>query len=80
MTKMWEVHRNGCPVLFVEADYVVIDQGHALFRNSVRGHYPQLVHAIAPGTWREVKEHGTTQHERTKATREAVRGCFYCSG
>ena len=39
----------------ISADYMKLENGHLIFRNEVRGSYPNTIRIFAPGTWREVK-------------------------
>lgn len=50
----WSVRpRRTAPTVEVTADYVVLEQGHLVFRNLVRGGYPEVVRIFAPGAWIE---------------------------
>jgi hypothetical protein len=40
----------------IAANYMKIENGHLIFREEVRGSYPNTVRALAPGAWREVIE------------------------
>lgn len=48
-------------VTCVQAEYVVVEHGHLIFRNSQKGYYPSVVQAFAPGAWTEVAYNGQTQ-------------------
>jgi hypothetical protein len=51
---------KGAPTQWAEArimaDYMKIENGHLIFREEVRGSYPNTVRVLAPGAWREVIE------------------------
>lgn len=38
----------------VEADYFKIEGGNVIFRNAVRGSYPDVVRVFAAGHWHEI--------------------------
>ena len=44
-------------ILMVEAEYFVLEEGHAVFRNKATSRtygYPETVFVFAPGVWLEV--------------------------
>lgn len=58
----------------VIANYMVLEQGHLIFRNTVRGGYPVIVRAFAPGAWTTMErvEDGKTKTPSAAGKGEAV--------
>lgn len=53
--RAYKVTRARGKAVVIRADYVVIENGHAIFRTQQVRSYPVVVRVFAPKQWREIE-------------------------